>query len=46
MSIHREMTKVYEESFIGLVQESIDFFSLKNPKGEFVIIIAKEGYTL
>ena len=46
VSIHREMTKVYEESFIGLVQESIDFFSLKKPKGEFVIVIAKEGYTL
>ena len=46
VSIHREMTKVYEESFIGLVQESIDFFSLKKPKGEFVIIIAKEGYSL
>ena len=46
VSIHREMTKDYEESFIGLVQESIDFFSLKKPKGEFVIIIAKEGYTL
>ena len=46
VSIHREMTKMYEEAFIGSVKEAIDFFSNQNPKGEFVLIISKEGYVL
>ena len=46
VSIHREMTKMYEEAFIGSVDQAVDFFSNKNPKGEFVLIISKEGYEL
>ena len=46
VSIHREMTKMYEEAFIGSVKEAVDFFSNQNPKGEFVLIISKEGYVL
>ena len=46
VSIHREMTKMYEEVFLGSISESIDYFSDKNPKGEFVLVLAKEGYKL
>jgi len=44
VSIHREITKMYEEVFWGSINESIDYFSKKNCKGEFVFIIAKEKY--
>ena len=46
VSIHREITKMYEEVFWGTVGESIDYFSNKNCKGEFVILIAKESYII
>jgi len=46
VSIHREITKMYEESFWGSIDESIDYFSSKNCKGEFVFIVAKDSYTL
>ncbi len=46
ISIHREMTKVYEEVFLGTVSESIDYFSNKPCKGEFVFVLARENYTL
>ena len=44
ISIHREITKLYEEAFWGTVNEAINYFSEKNCKGEFIIIIAKEDY--
>ena len=46
ISIHREITKMYEEVFWGSVNESIDYFSNKNCKGEFVFVIAKENYVV
>ena len=46
ISVHREITKVYEEAFWGSVDDAIDYFSNKTCKGEFVIIIAKEGYKI
>ncbi len=46
ISIHREMTKMYEEVFLGTVLESIDYFSNKTPKGEFVLVLAREDYKL
>ena len=46
ISIHREMTKIYEEAFWGTVDESIDYFSSKPCKGEFVFVIAKENYKI
>ena len=46
VSIHREMTKMYEEVFLGSISESIDYFSDKKPKGEFVLVLAKEDYKL
>ena len=46
VSIHREMTKIYEEVIFGTVEESIVFFKDKNPKGEFVLVIAKKNYAI
>ena len=46
ISIHREMTKIYEETFWGTIDESIEYFTDKKCKGEFVFIIAKENYKL
>ena len=46
ISIHREITKMYEEVFWGSVKKSIVHFSSKNCKGEFVLIVAKENYVL
>ena len=46
VSVCREITKLYEESFLGTVQEAYDYFSKTKPKGEFVVLIAKKGYVL
>ena len=46
LSVCREITKKFEETFMGTVDEAIAYFSQKNPKGEFVIVIAKDGYEL
>lgn len=46
VSVCREITKKFEESFMGTIGDAIAYFSQKNPKGEFVIIIAKNGYEL
>ena len=46
LSVCREITKKFEEAFMGTVEEAIAYFSQKNPKGEFVIVIAKDGYEL
>lgn len=39
MSISREITKKYEETRIGTVQEHLDWYSENPPKGEFVLVI-------
>jgi len=46
ISIHREITKMFEESYLGNIDEAIDHFSSKKCKGEFVLIIAKEDYKI
>ena len=46
ISIHRELTKMFEESYLGNINEAINHFSSKKCKGEFVLIIAKEGYKI
>ena len=46
VSVHREITKIYEESFIGNISEVLKKISDRKNKGEFVIIIAKEGFKL
>jgi 16S rRNA (cytidine1402-2'-O)-methyltransferase len=39
VSISRELTKLFEETFRGTVAEAIAYFEAKNPKGEFVLIL-------
>ena len=39
LSISRELTKFFEETFRGTVEEAITHFEKKAPKGEFVIIL-------
>lgn len=38
-SVSRELTKIYEETKRGTLQELISYFSLKQVKGELVIVI-------
>ena len=46
VSVCREITKLYEESFLGTVQEAHNYFSQSKPRGEFVVLVAKKGYVL
>lgn len=39
ISISRELTKLYEETLRGTIAEMIAHFTLKPPKGEFVIVV-------
>lgn len=39
ISISREISKKFEETFRGSIAESIDYFSAKNIKGEFVFVL-------
>ena len=44
VSISRELTKLFEETFRGTVAEAISYFESKNPNGEFVLILeGKQG---
>lgn len=43
ISISRELTKKYEETFRGSVEEALVYFIEKDPKGEFVVVV--EGGT-
>ena len=40
ISISRELTKLYEETFRGTIKESVEHFETKKPKGEFVIVLS------
>jgi 16S rRNA (cytidine1402-2'-O)-methyltransferase len=40
VSVSRELTKMFEETINGTLEEVISHFSAKEPKGEFVIILA------
>jgi 16S rRNA (cytidine1402-2'-O)-methyltransferase len=40
VSVSRELTKMFEETINGTLEEVINHFSAKEPKGEFVIILA------
>ena len=46
VSICREMTKIYEETFVGLITDAIKYFNKSKPKGEFVLMVAKNNYQL
>jgi 16S rRNA (cytidine1402-2'-O)-methyltransferase len=45
MSIHREMTKTYEEHLSGLTQTFIEQFKKTAPRGEFVLVLKNPGPT-
>ena len=42
-SVSREISKIYEETVRGTLTELAEHFTLHNPKGEFVIIVAGYG---
>ena len=44
VSVSREISKIYEETFRGTVSDALVHFSDKKIKGEFVICINKEKY--
>ncbi len=46
VSVCRELTRMYEETFIGTVTDAEFYFTKSKPKGEFVLLVAKKGYTL
>ena len=46
ISVCRELTKMYEETFLGTVTDAAVYFSKSKPKGEFVLLVAKKGYIL
>ena len=39
IQIARELTKRYEESIVSRIDEAIEYFQLKQPKGEFTLVI-------
>lgn len=40
VSISRELTKLYEETFRGTLSEAVSYFEEHAPKGEFVLVVA------
>ena len=40
ISVSRELTKLFEETFRGTIKESIKHFEKYKPKGEFVIVLS------
>ena len=43
ISLSREISKIYEETYRGTIEDALAHLSNKNPKGEFVICIDKLG---
>ena len=39
ISISRELTKIYEETFRGTILEALEKFQRQKPKGEFVLVV-------
>ncbi|ABS30456.1 MAG: 16S rRNA (cytidine(1402)-2'-O)-methyltransferase [Candidatus Sulcia muelleri] len=46
ISICREISKKFEQTIIGNINDILFFFSKKKPKGEFVIILQGKGKTI
>ena len=40
ISVSRELTKIYEETFRGTIEEALKHFEKNKPKGEFVIVLS------
>jgi 16S rRNA (cytidine1402-2'-O)-methyltransferase len=38
--VAREMTKLYEEYWRGLVSDAVEYFKSKEPRGEFTLVVA------
>ena len=45
VSVSREISKMYEETVRGSIEEVISHFQQKEPKGEFVIVVSGKGKT-
>jgi 16S rRNA (cytidine1402-2'-O)-methyltransferase len=43
-SASREITKMYEETVRGTLTELVSHFKVKEPRGEFVLVIAGKGF--
>lgn len=43
ISVSRELTKLHEETFRGTLSDALAYFSLKKPKGEFVLCLQGKG---
>ena len=46
ISICKELTKIYEETYVGMIADAIIYFQKSKLKGEFVLMIAKKDYQL
>lgn len=46
VSVCREITKIYEENYFGYIGQVLDVMGRNKLKGEFVLIVAKEGYSI
>jgi len=42
--VARELTKIYEEFFRGTTENAYQYFSQKQPRGEFVVMVGPLGY--
>jgi 16S rRNA (cytidine1402-2'-O)-methyltransferase len=40
ISVSRELTKLYEETFRGTIKESVEYFEKNKTKGEFAIVLS------
>ena len=46
ISIVKEISKIHETVFLGRVKNIMEKLNNKNLKGEFVILISKDGYSI
>ena len=46
VSVSKEITKIYETVYVDEIENIIEVFSSINPKGEYVILVAKNEYKL
>ena len=46
ISVVKEITKIHESVYLGKASNVIELFDTKNLKGEFIILVAKEGYQI
>ena len=46
ISVVKEITKIHESVYLGKASNVIELFDTKNLRGEFIILVAKEGYQI